>query len=49
VDADDETIRNARADTPAADGESSSLGIALAAGAGLGVNLLGGYALMRWG
>jgi hypothetical protein len=45
----DDTIRNARTDTPAAAGESSSLGLALAAGAGLGVTLLGGLALMRRG
>jgi hypothetical protein len=45
----DDTIRNARADTPAAEGESSGLGLALAAGAGLGATLLGGFALMRRG
>lgn len=46
---DDDTIRNARADAPVADVESSPLGLALAAGAGLGVTLLGGLALMRRG
>jgi hypothetical protein len=45
----EDTIRNARADAPAAEGESSDLGLALAAGAGLGVTLLGGLALMRRG
>jgi hypothetical protein len=47
VGGDDDTIRNARADTPSTEGESSGLGLALAAGAGLGVTLLGGLALMR--
>jgi hypothetical protein len=47
ADAGDETVRNARADTPAADGEHSGLGLALAAGAGLGITLLGGAALLR--
>jgi flagellum-specific peptidoglycan hydrolase FlgJ len=45
----DDTIRNARADSPADESESSSLGLALAAGAGVGVTLLGGLALMRRG
>lgn len=43
----DGTIRNARADPPEADGGSSDMGLALAAGAGVGVTLLGGLALMR--
>jgi hypothetical protein len=45
----DDPVRNARADTPAAQSKSSGLGIALAAGAGLGATLLGGFALMRRG
>lgn len=39
VDAEEDTIRNARADAPVSEGESASLGLALAAGAGLGVTL----------
>jgi hypothetical protein len=46
---DDDTIRSARTDTPAAQGETSGLALALAAGAGLGVTLLSGVALMRRG
>jgi hypothetical protein len=45
----DGTIRNARSDTPAGDGEPPRLGLALAAGAGLGATLLGGMALLRRG
>jgi hypothetical protein len=45
----EDPVRNARADAPGAEGESSGLGMALAAGAGLGATLLGGLALMRRG
>jgi hypothetical protein len=45
----EDPIRNARADMPAGESDSSPLGLALAAGAGLGVTLLGGLALMRRG
>jgi hypothetical protein len=47
VEGEDDTIHNARADSPADVGESSSLGLALAAGAGLGVIVLGGLAYRR--
>jgi len=45
----EDPIRNARADAPTEEGESSGLGIALAAGAGLGATLLGGLAWTRRG
>jgi hypothetical protein len=45
----DSTIRNARVDAPAPEGEMSGIGLAVAAGAGLGVTLLGGHALVRRG
>lgn len=47
--ADENPVRNARANAPDDKGEGSSLGLALAAGAGLGVTLLGGLALLRRG
>ena len=45
----EDPIRNARADAPAGESDSSPLGLALAAGAGLGATLLGGFAFMRRG
>jgi hypothetical protein len=45
----EDPVRNARADAPGAQGASSGLGMALAAGAGLGATLLGGLAFMRRG
>jgi hypothetical protein len=46
VGAGEDMVRNARSNGEA---ETSSLGLALAAGAGLGATLLGGFALMRRG
>ncbi len=45
----DSTIRNARVDAPASKNEMSGIGLAVAADAGLGVTLLGAYALARRG
>lgn len=45
----EDPVRNARADALAGESDSSPLGLALAAGAGLGATLLGGFAFMRRG